>query len=298
MMDQWLNCHQQLLDGNYDDNWPQHEWIRTGNPAFKDRYEPTPTFGLPVWNGSIEPVVLLINADFGMGDTIHFFRFVAAASRRVSKVILRCDEDFKPLFQGVEVLGKDEPIPSECQKIIHMMALPHVLGVKQAELSGSPYLTPNTDFPMDRDLVSMLTKFSFSKVGLCSQGNPFNPRDSIRSIPGFPEGFESSFTFFGLNKIGQMPRNCLDMRAYMTDWNQTAHLVSLLDLVITIDTAVAHLAGAMGVPTWLILSNEDVDWRWGRDGESCVWYASMKIFRREFDWPEVLKRVSRCMDCI
>lgn len=285
----WLECHQHLLNGDYDDHWPRHEWIRTGSPEFKDSYQSTPSFGKPIWGGLVEPITLLVNADFGMGDTIHFWRFISQVRRRVSKLFLRCDEDFKTLFD-VEIIGKNEPLP-EFDKIIHMMALPHVLDIKKTDLSGEAYLVPNLDKPMDEDFCKFLSTCKSTKVGVCWQGNPFNPRDNIRSVPELSSCFDSTCGFFCLNKIGDVPSNYFDLKAYLTDWNVTAHLVSLLDLVITVDTAIAHLAGALGVPTWLILSNEDLDWRWGREGSSTLWYDSVRIFRRQTDWHEVLCRV-------
>jgi hypothetical protein len=298
MIEKWLECHQHLLEGEYDDWWPRHEWIRTGSADAKDRFELTPTFGKPVWDGRKAPFPLLVNADFGMGDTIHFYRFIQEAKRRLYCLVLRCDEDFKTLFteRGIPVIGKEEPL-SHFTHVIHMMALPHVLGVKKADINGEPYICPNPSCPMtDCALQSVLSASRSSKIGVCWKGNPFNPRDSVRSlsdkvIERFLWGFDPRMHFFSFNKVDPPPEKFIDCRLYMTDWNQTAWLLEQMDLVISVDTAVAHLAGAMGKKVWLLL-DEDVDWRWGRDGTRTIWYDSMRIFRRTSTWEEVIDRVA------
>lgn len=280
---QWERSLELLTAGDYINGWPQHEWIRTGNSDKKHIFEPTPTFGMPIWQGDAEPITLLINADFGMGDTIMFRRFMKEATKRVSRTILRCDEDFGTLFQ--DSVGKDQ-LP-EFDKIIHMMALPRVL---KAKISGVSYLQPVGDSQQD---LSVLSQLKFLKIGVCWSGNPFNPRDAGRSIPtDVIRGllFESGMKYFSLNKIESPPSGFLDMRGFMQDWNATAHLLSRLDLIISVDTAIAHLAGAMGKQVWLLIS-EEPDWRWGRIGSKTVWYDSMRIYRKQDSWSNLLQLV-------
>lgn len=238
-----------------------------------------------------------------MGDTIQFWRFVPLARARVAHVILRCDEDFQTLFEDadVEVVGKEEPLPP-CDKIIHMMALPAVLGVKKADISGRPYLTPNYEEPRSVDWWAFENSFSFgrySKIGICWCGNPFNPRDHLRSIPQFVydtfrDWFPERMAFFSLNKL-ECPESFLDLRGRMKDWNQTARVLQHLDLVISVDTAVAHLAGALGRPVWTLIPTADPDWRWGTEGDKTLWYDSMTLFRNEKGWGEVVDRVARTL---
>ncbi len=278
---QSLSC---LLEGDYDDHWPHHEWIRTGNPQFKDQYELTPSFNKPVWNGEIEPIILLINADFGMGDTIHFWRFISSVKERVSKVILRCDEDFRTLFQGIEIVGKEEPLP-KFDKIIHMMALPYVLNIKKSNISGNVYLEPNSHHPVDSDLESMLNNIKWTKIGICSQGNPFNPRDATRSLK---ESNDDAFPlpFFNLNKIGVGSSHAIDVKAYMNDWNATAHLIKKMDLIISVDTAIVHLAGSLGIKCFTIIPR-DPDWRWGKVDNKTLWYDNMTLIRSFYSWQQL-----------
>jgi hypothetical protein len=178
----WNRSLALLLEGEYDTGFPSHECVRTGHPSSTKSYEPSETYSRTIWRGETEPITLLVNADFGMGDTIQFWRFVPLARSRVARLILRCDEDFKTLFQGVELVGKDEPLP-EFDKIIHMMAIPNALGVKKADISGQPYLKPNPVFPLDYIIDMVLTGGRSICVGVCWNGNPFNGRDSVRSMP-------------------------------------------------------------------------------------------------------------------
>lgn len=297
MVEQWERSLQLLLDGDYDNGFPKHEWVCSGNPSLKGAYGPTATFGHPIWEGESEPITLLVNADFGMGDTIQFLRFVPQARDRVARLVLRCDEDFKPLFRGTEVLGKEEPLP-QFDKIIHMMALPHALSIRKADILGRPYLEPNPDRPMDYFLQSTMKASRFTKIGVCWSGNPFNSMDGLRSLPRtyqdtWPWSFGHGTKFFSLDKINPPPNDSyFDMRAHMGDWNATAHLIKLLDLVISVDTAVAHLSASMGVPTWVIVRGEEPEWRWGREGDRTLWYDSVRLFRREGSWDEVLTSVA------
>lgn len=292
---QWQNCLSKLRAGEFDGNWPRHEFIRTGNPDHAASFVPTPTFDKPVWEGQTEAITLLVNADFGMGDTIHFWRFIEAAKNRVKKIYLRCDEDFKTImtvFSDVVIIGKDEPLP-EFDKVIHMMALPGVLGIKRGDINGQAYLFPNFGVQPHSALVLMSLP-KFYKVGLCTQGNPFNPRDSQRSIPFSrcaPLILEEGMRFFMLNKVGEQPEGHWDMRGYMTDWNATAYLLYYLNMIITVDTAVAHLGGAIGALTWMILG-PDTDWRWGTEGEKTLWYDSVRVFRYLGSWEATIQNVA------
>jgi hypothetical protein len=288
----WSDSLSLLARGQWASGFPPHEAICTGR-AGSTGFEPTTTFGKPVWRGEREPITLLVNADFGMGDTIMFYRYVAAAKERVGRLVLRCDEDFKFLFAGTEIVGKDAELPP-CDKVIHMMALPHALGV--TEVSGEPYLTPNPADLLDFEIGLVLSAARHSKIGLCTRGNPFNPRDGLRTLPDEVVSqwlgmFPPMMRFFSLNKIGPRDDRFWDMREYMRDWNQTAHLISLLDLVVSVDTAVAHLAGAMGKPVWVPLCGRDVDWRWQVGGERTPWYDSMRLFRAE-SWSELVGRMA------
>lgn len=279
----WKQCYDLLLQGDYDNGWPDHEIIVTDNPE-RGTYHSS-NYGKPIWDGTKEPITLLVNAEFGDGDTIQFYRFVREVKQRVSKVILRCNEDFVDLFSDVTVVGKDEILP-DFDKVIHMMALPKILGMKKDQISGKPYLIPNPNVN-PHTATQCMSVLKFFKAGVCWAGNPFNKRDHIRSVP--VELFDQlkivpGLRFFSLNNLYKPPEDYFDVRSLMKNWNETAHLVRLMDLVITVDTAIAHLAGSMGKPVWLLVSDEQPDWRWGTHGDKTIWYDSVTLFRRKNSW--------------
>lgn len=287
--DKWKSCLELLADGNYQEGWPEHAVIRSGKIDTKDDFVSTTSLGLPVWDGS--PVdTLLVNAEFGMGDTIMFYRFIAEAQKRVKqRIILRCDEDFESLFRNVSVLRRNDPIPN-ADVMIHMMALPRMLGCPS--ISGQPYLM--SDAQQD-PLGLILRAMNFTRIGLCWQGNPFNPRDKERSMPVEflrPLFVAPGMKFFSLVKHVEPPKEgFIDIRGMMTNWNSTAVVLDAMHLVITVDTAIAHLAGALGKPVWLLLP-ESPDWRWGKSGEQSCWYDSVRIFRQTSSQAELIERVA------
>ncbi len=285
-----MDFHQQLLNGDYDGNWPSHEQLTSCSA--EQGVLPASTYGKPIWEGETEPITLLVNAEFGDGDTIHFWRFMEDVKKRVKKVILRCNKSFENLFAGIELTGKQDPLP-EFDKIIHMMALPKALGLKKQDISGKAYLTPNPSVN-PQTAIQCISLLRFSKFGVCWAGNPFNPRDSIRSID--VELFKllnvvDGLRLFSLNKLYEPIADMIDVRNLMIDWNETAHLVNMMSLVITVDTAIAHLAAAMGKPVWLLLPRIDPDWRWGLEGDATLWYDSVKLYRSN-DWKETLELVA------
>lgn len=286
----WQKCHELLLQGDYDNGWPDHSVIVSDNPQ-RGTYSAS-TYGKSVWQGDVEPITLLINAEFGDGDTIQFWRFVEAAKARVSKVVLRCNEDFRDLFHTVEVVGKEDQLPY-FDKVIHMMALPKVLGIHKSEISGAAYLKPNPKFP-PQTAIQCISVLRFFKVGICWSGNPFNTRDRFRSVP--VESFDRlkimpGLKFFTLNNVFDPPEDYINIKPLMREWNETAHLIQIMDLVITVDTAIAHLAGAMGKNVWMLTPDQMPDWRWGLSGEKTLWYDSMTLFRREQSWDKAFDKM-------
>lgn len=266
--------------------WPRHECIRSGRPGTRN-YEPTTDLNHPIWDGSEKPITLLVNAEFGMGDTIQFYRFIPEVQKRVKRVLLRCDEDFTKLFPNVEVIGPEETLP-KFDEMIHMMALPHALGVEC--ISGEAYLRPY----VANQALAVTAMLHFTKIGVCWSGNPFSPREEGRSIPVemFKPWTDTGMSFFSLNKMADPPDGFLDVRGFMGNWNDTADLLTCMDLVVSVDTAVAHLAGALGVQTALLVSTQP-DWRWRDKGDTTPWYDSVRIFRQKEpgNWRELLARL-------
>jgi hypothetical protein len=261
-------------------NWLQHEDISSGSsPGFQ-----TPTYDLPIWKGREGRV--LVNADFGAGDTIQYARFIQEAKKRAD-IVLRCDADLHSLFEplGVELIDKDAEIPN-CDFVCHMAAVP---GVLDAEIDTKPYLSVNREALKYPTMLQIISLQEFTKIGVCWAGNPFNPRDEFRSIPVahlIRLLLVPGLKLFSLQKQYDPPPIMFDTRGLMNDWNDTAGLIDQMELIITADTGIAHLAAAMGKRTWLLLGN-DIDPRW-----MTPWYDSMKIYWQRFDWPRTLDRVA------
>lgn len=285
----WAESYKLLLQGDYDRGWPDHEIIPVQN---NKGISAASTYGLPVWKGEIEPITLLVNAEFGDGDTIQYFRFLKLAEDRVAKVILKCNEEFRDLFEGVEICDSLSP-PPKADKIIHMMALPKVLGVTKSDISGKSYLKASSIVNPGKE-IQILSLLKMSKFGINWAGNPFSPRDFIRTIPiqHFKRLDVEGIKFFSLNKLYQPPDCYFDCRGLMRDWNQTAHLISLMSLVITVETAIACLAGALGVPVWVLVPSEEPEYRWGLNGDTTIWYDSMRLYRKKGSWENTLDEVA------
>ena len=201
-----------------------------------------------------------------------------------------------PVLSGEEtplsVLGGVLQRDQNVEDIEDLIAtLPHHFD-RDAEHEIIPADVPYLAAPV-RDAISRGRRL---KVGLAWRGNPLQVNDRRRSIPTealAPLG-EVEVEWFSLQKPAASPGfEVRDLTAELTDFSKTAALISQLDLVVSADTAVAHLAGALGKPTWVLLSKLCF-WLYELDGESTPWYPSMKLFRqkRDGDWPNVIMRVA------
>ena len=254
---------------------------------------------LPVWRGEhLTGQTLVIEAEQGFGDSIQFVRFAGAVKQRGARVVVRCPEPLLPLMaacQGVDAVASyasEDEIP-EASYRIPMMSLPFVLGTTPDDLApGLSYCAPRLD--LINAWRKRLGKFVGAKVGLLWRGNPLNHEDAVRS-PGLGPflGLASvpGVAWFSLQKgpgveeLVTWPATTpvVDLGSELDDttgaFEETAALLMALDLVITCDTAVAHLAGAVGRRAWVLLAATP-DWRWGLSGERCDWYSALRLFRQ------------------
>ena len=242
-------------------------------------------YGVPVWDGARVSSLLITN-HFGLGDTIMLWRFVPQIIDMVDHVVFRCDEELISLFDpyNMEIISKEAEKP-EFDAVIDMLSIPEVLKIDPRDVSGAPYLRAR---PEDNMSKVDFSKFAGRNIGLCWCGNPFNPRDEGRSLK--PNAFEMlakipNLNLFSIQKHMPPPDYMRDLRPFMSNMNFTANLINQLDLIITVDTSVAHLAGAIGRPVWTILSNPP-DLRWERTGENTGWYDSMRLFRQNPNNPD------------
>ena len=205
---------------------------------------------------------------------------------------------------GVEkLIGLDEPEP-EHDLHCTLLSLPMATKTTVETIPAAPYLHADAELA-DRWRQRFVREGnSGTKVGLVWAGGPRTTHDRTRSIsPGqlAPLASVSSVQWFRLQKGAAAEQaahaaagwRIVDWTNELSDWSQTAALVSNLDLVISVDTAVAHLAGAMGKPVWVLAPWPPTDWRWMLDREDSPWYPTMRIFRQEKrgDWSAPIERV-------
>ncbi|GFO53246.1 hypothetical protein GMSM_02530 [Geomonas sp. Red276] len=279
--------------GDFSNGWREYEWRRVTSPA-----APGPSPSPAEFEAALRPGrTILIDCEQGLGDTIQFVRYVPLVAARGVNVLLRCQfPSLKPLLAQVSgvsaVYARGEELPPFDQAV-PLLSLPAVFGTTMATVPANPYLA--ADPVRVAELAGKVAGKGGLKVGLVWRGGAL-PRN--RACP-FPElamlaGVEG-VDFFSL-QIGERPDRELlpaeDLSGELTDFGATAALIARLDLVISVDTASAHLAGGMGKPIWLLLPYA-CDWRWLPASDRSPWYPSMRIFRqtRPRDWRGVLTRV-------
>ena len=291
-----------LLKGDFLSGWDEYEW------RWQRKDHPARSFDMPAWQGeNLAGKRLLIYAEQGAGDTIQFARYVPLLAQRGARVILECPRALVALLgtlPGVErVIAKGDRLPPadfQCA----LLSLPRWFGTTQETIpSQVPYLQARSDGPR-------LPAFGPSpdgrslRVGFVWSGNPEHQNDARRSIAlevlrPWLANQEAVFHSLqpkpasGAGKPPQIDDLVTDLTDLIGDYADTACLVRQLDLVIAVDTSVAHLAGALGHPVWLLLPYAP-DWRWLMDRHDSPWYPSMTIFRQPVagDWSSVLRAVS------
>jgi tetratricopeptide (TPR) repeat protein len=273
------------------------------------KYEPRP-FDVPLWNGEPMPNgTLLVYAEQGFGDTLQFVRFLEPLRSQVKSVVVEVQPALLPLLRasGFEnVFGAGEQLPPY-DAHLPLTQLPAVLKVTEEQLAeGVPYLTAVP--ALLEQWQSRLADVPEFKVGIVWQGNPKYSGDARRSIPlteYAPLADVPGVRLFSLQKgfgAEQLPPlaqqlKIEDLAAELDGatgtFMDTVAVMRCLDLVVTSDTAIAHVAGALGVPTWLALSNHP-DWRWFKEIDYSPWYPSMRLFRQrqQGDWAGVFARIA------
>jgi tetratricopeptide (TPR) repeat protein len=288
-----------LISGEFREGWREYEWRwRRGSFTSPQRH-----FRQPLWDGSpLGGRRLLIHAEQGLGDTLQFARYLPLAASAGGKVIVECQSwSLRALLQGIRgisaVYAMGERLP-EFDLQAPLLSLPYIFGTTLETVPGDvPYLSVDPDC-----VASWGRRIGASdslKVGIVWSGKPLP--DPFRSCPLqelAPLGNIPGVTFFSLQvpaipaeRCG--PLNLVDHTAHIADFADTAALVSLLDLVISIDTSVAHLAGALAKPVWLLLPKAG-DYRWLLRREDSPWYPTMRIFRQDVqgEWGAVIERVA------
>jgi Tfp pilus assembly protein PilF len=307
-----------LSAGQFAEGWAESEW------RFHTGTVPDPTIGDPAprWDGQpLAGRTLLVRCEQGFGDSIQFVRYIRLIDRGGGKtvghavgqaggptvspgagrVVLECQPPLATLFTesnvADEVVAAGQPLPARDVQI-PVMSLPHVM-----RLDEIPPPHPPMD-PGDSVRAAWAERVGARagkfRIGLAWAGNPNHGNDYRRSCPAEVlnalAALGSDVEFYRLQMPAHLPApsqlQLKDFTSGLTDFTQTAGLISQLDLVISVDTVIAHLAGAMGTAVWILLPFA-AEWRWMTQREDSPWYPSARLFRqhRPGDWAQLMQRI-------
>ncbi len=291
-----------LAAGDFARGWAAYE-ARWGVRLFSSKRQ---KFAQPQWQGQdVAGKRVFLYSEQGFGDTFQFVRYVPMVAALGAEVVLAVQPPVRRVLGDVpgttQVIASGEEPPAEFDFHCPLMSLPGVFGTELQTIPAEvPYISA------DRDLAELWAQRLVGggvRVGLVWSGNPQHGRDKLRSVPlaefagvlGVP-----GVTFYSLQKgpgVAELAGMDAALRpvsldAELLDFADTAAAIDSLDLVICVDTSVAHLAGAMGKPVWMLVPAAS-DWRWLKDRTDSPWYPTMKLFRQQKlrEWGGVLHSV-------
>jgi tetratricopeptide (TPR) repeat protein len=300
----WNHAFALMADGDFIRGWAEYEW-RWRRTGARTPVEVWPHLALPFWAGDAgNGRTILLWSEQGLGDCIQFARYAPLVQELGWRVILEVPDSQKSLldiFPGITVLGEGEdlpPVDMQCP----LLSLPRLLGTTVETVPAAvPYLHP--DPGLAAGWANRLAPYSGFRVGVVWRGNPLHHRDRQRSMA--PRWFSSCLDLPGLDvislQVGAQPDEIaalgdggrlLDASPHLFSYAESAALIANLDLVVSVDTSVAHLAGALGKPVWALLDS-NAEWRWMRHREDTPWYPTMRLFRQTTigDWSAVMQSV-------
>ena len=264
---------------------------------FESRPLPEPSIATPRWRGeALDGKSILVLGEQGVGDQFQFLRFVHHPSLAVaSRVIVACQPDAVPLLRasGYNAVARTETVFADYY--VPMLSLPLILGVNgDWQGAGTTYVAAPT--------VQAPPAVRATRVGIVWAGNPEHRNDAVRSLaPSLLHGLlhtHPRVQFVSMQHgaaAAELPPGIAEHHNG-GDWLATARALCTLDLLITVDTGIAHLAGALGMSVWLLVPHVP-DWRWGMSGSRTPWYPSVRLFRQPArgDWSRVLTNVSAAL---
>jgi FkbM family methyltransferase len=295
-----------LLLGDFERGWPEYEW-RWQCPGSQ-----MPKYSAPMWQGEpLDGKTILLYHEQGLGDTIQFVRYASILRQHgAGRVVVKVQ---KPLMQliasskGIDELVCDDAALPQFDVHVPMLSVPGILKSSfETFPSHVPYL--HAEPKLITKWEQRLAEYDGFKVGIAWQGSPDFHADTQRSVPlqhfsklasipgvrlfSLQKG-EGTEQLEGLDGEFEVVNFGDELDAEAGPFVDTAAIMQNLDLVITSDTSVPHLAGALGVPTWMALSISP-DWRWFLDREDSPWYPTLRLFRQQKlgDWEEVFSRIA------
>lgn len=288
----WNSALNRLLAGDFQQGWPQYEWRWAAE--FRQQHR---DFPVPLWLGqpSLQGRTILLHAEQGLGDTLQFCRYVAVVAALGADVVLEVQPALKHLLQDLPgarlVVARGEPLPPfDCH--CPLLSLPLALRSHHTDIPDAPYLH------IARPVTSASTRLN---IGLVWRGSAAHANDRHRSMPlaRMAELLSDVAVFHSLQQQVSVEEQAMLSTHHevvrqheLASFEQTAELLAQLDLVISVDTAVAHLAGTMGKPVWILLPFHP-DWRWQLHRHDSPWYASARLFRQPalHDWDSVIQQL-------
>lgn len=293
----WDRALALLTLGDYPNGWAGYEWRR------KLPDNPVRTFPAgSEWDGRqpLEGKTLLLSAEQGFGDMIQFARFVPGVAERAEKIIVECREELMPVMStlaGVDQVIAKQSAPPAFDYHLPLLSLPYRLGTALAELPDRvPYLSP----PLGERRPVPVPPGCRLKVGLIWAGK-LVPRDRSCPLKKFLPLMRYRDAAFYSFQIDERRRDIkelgmdgliIDLADEIHDFGDSAALMMQMDLILTIDSSPVHLAGALGLPVWMV-ALYTTDWRWLTDREDSPWYPTLRLFRQHApgNWDEAFKKV-------
>lgn len=302
----WNLAHVLLLMGQYVEGWAEYEW------RWQVREFPSPRrkFTVPQWRGeALAGRTILLHAEQGFGDTIQFVRYAALVAQQGGRVVLECPANLVRLLESVpgvaQVIASGATLPP-FDFHVPLLSLPHAFGTT---LTTVPATIPYLQAPSDSTArwAARLGPTTARRIGIAWAGNPAQKYAAQKTVPAAllaDLAMRDNVQLFSLQvgaasaDLASIPAGRLvnDLAPELTDFAETAAAIRQLDLVITADTVVAHLAGAMGTPTWVMLQAVP-DWRWLMAREDSPYYPGMRLFRQtvDGDWAGVVSHIEAAL---
>lgn len=294
--------------GQWDTAWQDYELrfrVQTAYPF---------TYDKPRWRGEgFAGKTLLIHDEIGYGDVFQFSRYFPRVKQRGGRVLLEVKPGLKHLFEGfpgvdeVRERGTQPQPEADFDLVVPLESLPGIFATRVDTIP--PVVAPAVPESLQVVWQERLAALSGRKVGIVWAGNPNSAFDAERSmqladlLPLLRAASDCSFVSLQVGAASEQLQHAdlaiLDASSWLTDFSETAAAIQSLDLVITVETSVAHLAGMLGKPTWVMLAKVPA-WRWGVDGDGTPWYPGMKLYRQteSGDWSSVLDAVAKDLGAI
>ncbi|UWU73221.1 tetratricopeptide repeat protein [Bradyrhizobium huanghuaihaiense] len=303
---QYNHAHFLLMNGHFAEGFDAYRWrwrckmLSDGDPVFAE----------PEWQGEpLDGRTLLLFAEYGLGDALHFVRYVSMVAAKGGRIVLQVQPALAGLLQqlsDVTVIPRGVPLPPFDLQL-PLMSLPRIFGTTLDTVPADvPYLHP--ELAKLSRWRAALADVTALKVGVVWAGNARHKGDRQRSLSAeavLPRLVMPGVQLYSLQKeprpedaavLAALGTDIIDLAPALGDFADTAAAVAALDLVIAVDTSVAHLAGALGRTVWM-LTPYALDWRWLRDREDSPWYPTMRLFRQRSprEWDDPLLRLSAAL---